>query len=148
MNYNTSNKVTLSSSALITSITDRITSGGYRQRFTGINTLDRVATLEISGRKAKKFLDLREERLQPQSSFFAPALEEEGYPMSGVMNGGAEVQFYKNGQVETATAVVMSSQQTLWSGHPLCFVGSSRLSPKQTFNLIGVDVLPALNRVL
>ncbi len=33
------------------------------------------------------------------------------------MNDGAEVQFYKNGQVETATTVVMSSQQTLWSGH-------------------------------
>ena len=109
MNYG-ANKVTVSSSTLITSGTDRIISGATTT-LTGIN-LDRVASLEIGGTKISDFT----EKTSTAISFSAPALEDGEYPMSGVMNDGAEVQFYKNGQVETATTVVMSSQQTLWSG--------------------------------
>ena len=100
------NKVTVSSSALITSGADRITSGATTT-FTGIN-LDRVASIEIGGSKISEFT----EKTPTAISFSAPALEDGEYPMSGVMNDGAEVQFYKNSLIETVTTVVMSSQQT------------------------------------
>lgn len=64
--------------------------------------------------------------------------------MSGVMNDGAEVQFYKNGQVETTTTVVMSSQQTLWSGHHYVSWDLPDDSPNKTFNLIGMDVFAGI----
>ena len=137
MNYG-ANKVTVSSSALITSGADRITSGATTT-LTGIN-LDRVASLEIGGTKISDFT----EKTSAAISFSAPALEDGEYPMSGVMNDGAEVQFYKNGQVETATTVVMSSQQTLWSGHHYVSWDLPDDSPNKTFNLIGMDVFAGI----
>ena len=132
------NKVTVSSSALITSGADRITSGATTT-FTGIN-LDRVASIEIGGSKISEFT----EKTPMAISFSAPALEDGEYPMSGVMNDGAEVQFYKNSLIETVTTVVMSSQQTLWSGHHYVSWDLPDDSPNKTFNLIGMDVFAGI----
>ena len=132
------NKVTVSSSALITSGADRITSGATTT-FTGIN-LDRVASIEIGGSKISEFT----EKTPTAISFSAPALEDGEYPMSGVMNDGAEVQFYKNSLIETVTTVVMSSQQTLWSGHHYVSWDLPDDSPNKTFNLIGMDVFAGI----
>ena len=132
------NKVTVSSSALITSGADRITSGATTT-FTGIN-LDRVASIEIGGSKISGFT----EKTPTAISFSAPALEDGEYPMSGVMNDGAEVQFYKNSLIETVTTVVMSSQQTLWSGHHYVSWDLPDDSPNKTFNLIGMDVFAGI----
>ena len=132
------NKVTVSSSALITSGADRINSGATTT-FTGIN-LDRVASIEIGGTKISEFT----EKTSTAISFSAPDLEDGEYSMSGVMNDGAEVQFYKNGLVETATTVVISSQQTLWSGHHYVSWDLPDDSPNKTFNLIGMDVFAGI----
>ena len=132
------NKVTVSSSALITSGADRITSGAVTT-LTGIN-LDRVASIEIGGTRISEFT----EKTSTAISFSTPTLEDGEYPMSGVMNDVAEVQFYKNGQVETTTTVVMSSQQTLWSGHHYVSWDLPDESPNKTFNLIGMDVFAGI----
>jgi len=128
------NKVTVSSSALITSGADRITSGATTT-LTGIN-LDRVAAVEIGGTVISGFTGQSSTSL----TFAAPALEDGEYPMSGVMTDGSEVQFYMNGQVVSSVTVVMSSQQTLWSGHHYVSWDLPDDSPNKTFNLIGQDV--------
>lgn len=132
------NKVTVSSSALVTSGADRITSGATTT-LTGIN-LDKVTSIEIGGKKISEFT----EKTSTAISFAAPALQDGEYPMSGTMNNGSELQFYKDGQVMSSTTVVMSSQQTLWSGHHYVSWDLPDDSPNKTFNLIGTDVFAGI----
>lgn len=133
VNYG-ADKVTVSASALITSGADRITAGATTT-ITGIN-LDKVASITIGDIEISKII----EKTPTSLSFTAPSLEDGEYTMSGVMTDGNEVQFYKNGQVESSASVVISSQQTLWSGHHYVSWDMPDDSPNKTFNLIGMDV--------
>lgn len=133
VNYG-ADKVTVSASALITSGADRITAGATTT-ITGIN-LDKVASITIGDIEISEII----EKTPTSLSFTAPSLEDGEYTMSGVMTDGNEVQFYKNGQVESSASVVISSQQTLWSGHHYVSWDMPDDSPNKTFNLIGMDV--------
>lgn len=133
VNYG-ADKVTVSASALITSGADRITAGATTT-ITGIN-LDKVASITIGDIEITEII----EKTPTSLSFTAPSLEDGEYTMSGVMTDGNEVQFYKNGQVESSASVVISSQQTLWSGHHYVSWDMPDDSPNKTFNLIGMDV--------
>lgn len=134
VNYG-ADKVTVSASALITSGADRITAGATTT-ITGIN-LDKVASITIGDIEISEII----EKTPTSLSFTAPSLEDGEYAMSGVMTDGNEVQFYKNGQVESSASVVISSQQTLWSGHHYVSWDMPDDSPNKTFNLIGMDVV-------
>lgn len=132
------NKVTVSSSALVTSGADRITSGAATT-LTGIN-LDKVASIEFGGTTISEFT----EKTSTAISFEAPALDDGEYPMSGTMDDGAVVQFYKNGQVENSAIVVVSSEQTLWSGHHYVSWDEPDDSPNKTFNFISKDIFAGI----
>lgn len=133
VNYG-ADKVTVSASALITSGADRMTAGATAT-INGIN-LDKVASITIGDIEISEII----EKTPTSLSFTAPSLEDGEYAMSGVMTDGNEVQFYKNGQVESSASVVISSQQTLWSGHHYVSWDMPDDSPNKTFNLIGMDV--------
>lgn len=137
VNYG-ADKVTVSASALITSGADRITAGATTT-ITGIN-LDKVASITIGDIEISEII----EKTPTSLSFTAPSLEDGEYTMSGVMTDGNEVQFYKNGQVESSASVVISSQQTLWSGHHYVSWDMPDDSPNKTFNLIGMDVFAGI----
>lgn len=132
------NKVTVSSSALITSGADRLTSNSSSV-LTGIN-LDKVSSLEIGGKTITEFT----EKTSMSLTFVVPALEDGEYPFTGKMTDGNSVTFYKNGKVTDATEVVVSSQQTLWSGHHYVSWDMPDDSPNKTFNLIGKDVFASI----
>lgn len=137
VNYG-ADKVTVSASALITSGADQITAGATTT-ITGIN-LDKVASIKIGDIEIAEII----EKTPTSLSFTAPSLEDGEYTMSGVMTDGNEVQFYKNGQVESSASVVISSQQTLWSGHHYVSWDMPDDSPNKTFNLIGMDVFAGI----
>lgn len=128
VNYG-ADKVTVSASALITSGADRMTAGATAT-INGIN-LDKVASITIGDIEIAEII----EKTPTSLSFTTPSLEDGEYAMSGVMTDGNEVQFYKNGQVESSASVVISSQQTLWSGHHYVSWDMPDDSPNKTFNL-------------
>lgn len=132
------NKVTVSSSALVTSGADRLTANSTSV-LTGIN-LDKVSSLEIGGKTITAFT----EKSALTLAFMTPELEDGEYPLTGKMADGNAVTFYKNGKVIDATAVVISSQQTLWSGHHYVSWDLPDDSPNKTFNLIGKDVFASM----
>lgn len=132
------NKVTVSSAALITSGADRMTANA-QCTLTGIN-LDKVASLEIGGNKIETFA----EKTPLTLTFSVPALEDGEYAISGKMADGNAVTFYKNNSVVDATEVVVSSEQTLWSGHHYVSWDLPDDSPNKTFNLIGKDVFASI----
>lgn len=132
------NKVTVSSSALVTSGADRLTANSTSV-LTGIN-LDKISSLEIGGKKITQFTG----RTSMSIAFVTPDLEDGEYPFTGKMSDGSSVTFYKNGKVIDATEVVISSQQTLWSGHHYVSWDKPDDSPNKTFNLIGKDVFASI----
>ena len=132
------NKVTVSSSALVTSGADRMTSGSVCQ-LTGIN-LDKIASLEIGTNVISSFLEKNANSI----SFAVPSLDDGDYDISGVMNDGSAVLFYKNGNSESSATVVISSQQTLWAGHHYVSWDLPDESPNKTFNMLGMDVFASV----
>lgn len=132
------NKITVSTSALITSGADRMTANSTCV-LTGIN-LDKISSLEIGSKTITDF----SEKSSMSLAFEAPNLEDGEYAFSGKMSNGSTVTFYKNGVITDNTEVVISSQQTLWAGHHYVSWDMPDDSPNKTFNLIGKDVFATI----
>lgn len=130
--------VTVSSSALITSGAERTTSNAA-WTLNGIN-LDKVASLTLGSAVVTEFTAQTASMIQ----FISPSLEDGEYSLTGKMKDGSAVTFYKNNQIVAETSVVVSSQQTLWSGHHYVSWDFPDDNPNKTFNLIGMDVFDSI----
>lgn len=130
--------VTVSSSALITSGAERTTSNAA-WTMNGIN-LDKIASLTLGSAAVTEFTNQTATTIQ----FISPALEDGEYTLTGKMKDGSAVTFYKNNQIVTETNVVVSSQQTLWSGHHYVSWDFPDTNPNKTFNLIGKEVFASI----
>lgn len=130
------NLITVSSSPLITSGADRMTSNSECE-LTGIN-LDKITTLNINGNAMEIVAKV------PNSLIVkCPALDDGEYVLSGTSAAGA-VRFYINGSVVDETSVIVSSEQTLWSGHHYVSWDLDDSSPNKTFNLIAPEVFTSI----
>lgn len=132
------NLVTVSAAALITSGADRLTANATTT-MTGIN-LDQIASLTLGDVTITEFAVKTPAMIQ----FTTPALGDGEYTLIGKMTNGQDVTFFKNKQVVHQTTVVVSSQQTLWSGHHYVSWDYADDHPNKTFNLIGQDVFAAI----
>lgn len=122
------NTVTVSSSPLITSGTDRMTAGSVCT-LTGIN-LDAVSSLTLAGEEIEIVA-----KTSAEIQVKCPMLNDGDYTLSG-----PGVQFFLNGAVVDEATVVVSSEQTLWSGHHYVSWDLDDSDPNKTFNLISADV--------
>lgn len=130
------NLITVSSSPLITSGADRMTSNAVCV-LTGIN-LDKISTLSLGDRQMTI-----EAKTASEIKVMSPSLEDGDYLLSGTSTDG-KIQFYVNGEVVDEVSVVVSSEQTLWSGHHYVSWDLDDSSPNKTFNLIGADVFASI----
>lgn len=130
--------VTVSSSALITSGADRAIANSACV-MTGIN-LDKVASLDFGGTAITQFSVKTATKLQ----FTCPSLTDGEYALTGKMTDGKEVAFFKDKAVVKNTKVIVSSEQTLWSGHHYASWDLPDGNPNKTFNLIGQSVFASL----
>lgn len=122
------NTVTVSSSPLITSGTERMTSGTVCSLI-GIN-LDAVTSLTLGGNELEIVAKTNEE-IQVK----CPVLDDGDYTLAG-----PGVQFFLDGAIVEEATVVVSSQQTLWSGHHYVSWDLDDSDPNKTFNLLGADI--------
>lgn len=130
------NMITVSSSPLITSGADRMTSNSVCV-LTGIN-LDKITSLSLNG-VATEITGKTSTEVQVK----CPSLDDGDYTLTGTSSDGT-VQFYVNGTVVDQTTVVVSSERTLWSGHHYVSWDLDDASPNKTFNLIGPDVFASI----
>lgn len=130
------NTVTVSSAPLVTSGADRMTAGA-RCVLTGIN-LGKIDKLTIGTQ------DLAiAERSDAEITVLCPALADGEYTLAGTAAGGP-VQFFIDGAVRDDATVVVSSEQTLWTGHHYVSWDLPDGDPNKTFNLIGADVFASM----
>lgn len=130
------NTVTVSSSPLITSGADRMTSNA-RSVLTGIN-LDKITDLKLNGQSMEIVGKTASEVVVE-----CPALNDGEYQLTGTASDG-KVRFFINGNILDETMVTVSSEQTLWSGHHYVSWDLDDSSPNKTFNLIAPDVFAAI----
>jgi len=130
--------VTVSSAALVTTGADRGTSNATCI-MTGIN-LDKVASLDFGGTAVSVFAVKNAGRLE----FTCPSLKDGEYTLTGKMTDGKEVTFFTNKEVVNNTKIVISSEQTLWSGHHYVSWDLPDGNPNKTFNLIGQSVFASI----
>lgn len=130
------NTVTVSSSPLVTSGTDRMTAG-TECLLTGIN-LDVVSSLELAGR-AMEIMAKSDHEIRVK----CPVIDDGDYILKGASSTGS-VQFFINGEIVEETSVVVSSEQTLWSGHHYVSWDLDDSNPNKTFNLIATDVFASI----
>lgn len=124
------NMVIVSSSALITAGADRATANAACT-FTGIN-LDKIASIDFGGTTITNFNTKSFNKLQ----FTCPSLSDGEYNFTGKMTDGKEVTFYVADKIVKSTKVIVSSEQTLWSGHHYVSWELPDGNPNKTFNLI------------
>lgn len=130
------NTVTVSSAPLVTSGADRMIAGA-RCVLTGIN-LDKIDKLTLGTQ------DLTiAERSDAEITVLCPALADGEYTLAGTAAGGP-VQFFIDGAVRDDATVVVSSEQTLWTGHHYVSWDLPDGDPNKTFNLIGADVFASM----
>ena len=130
--------VTVTSSSLITEGFDRIAANAT-WKMTGIN-LDKVTSLKIGDATVSDFSAQNATSIQ----LVCPALSDGEYVLSGQMSDGREVTFYSNKQAVTEVHVVISSEQTLWSGHHYVSWDLPDDNPNKKFGLIGKDVFAGI----
>lgn len=130
------NTVTVSSSPLITSGADRMTAGA-KCVLTGIN-LDQISKLSLGGHDLNIVKSSASE-----ITVDCPALEDGEYKLTGVYAQGT-VQFFIEGSVKEESTVIVSSEQTIWSGHHYVSWDLPDDSPNKTFNLISADVFSSM----
>lgn len=130
------NTVTVSSSPLITSGADRMTAG-TKCLLTGIN-LDQISSLAIDGKDL-----VMSSRSDSEITVECPALEDGEYKLVGTSGQGA-VQFFIDGAVKEEATVIVTSEQTLWSGHHYVSWDLPDESPNKTFNLIPAEVFASM----
>lgn len=130
------NTVTVSSSPLITSGADRMTAG-TKCLLTGIN-LDQISSLAIDGKDL-----VMSGRSDSEITVECPALEDGEYKLVGTSGQGA-VQFFIDGAVKEEATVIVTSEQTLWSGHHYVSWDLPDESPNKTFNLIPAEVFASM----
>ena len=130
--------VTVSSAALVTTGADRATANATCV-MTGIN-LDKVASLDFGGTAVTNFAVKTAGRLE----FTCPSLNDGEYTLTGKMTDGKDVTFFANKVVGSSTKIVISSEQTLWSGHHYVSWDFPDGNPNKTFNLIGQSVFASI----
>jgi hypothetical protein len=130
--------VTVSASALVTTGADRATANATCT-MTGIN-LDKVASLDFGGTAVSSFSVKTAGRLE----FTCPSLADGEYTLTGKMTDGKEVTFFANKVVTNNTKIVISSEQTLWTGHHYVSWDFPDGNPNKTFNLIGQNVFASI----
>lgn len=128
--------VTVSSSPLVTSGADRMTSGTICS-LTGIN-LDQISKLTIGSQELEIV-----ERSGSEITVGCPALEDGEYKLTGVSNQGT-VRFFTDGAVKDEAIVVVTSEQTIWTGHHYVSWDLPDDNPNKTFNLIPSDVFSSM----
>ncbi len=130
--------VTVSSAALVTSGTDRVTTNSTWS-MTGIN-LDKIASFDLAGTAITEFTTQTPELIE----FTCPALEDGEYTLTGSMTDGREVSFFINSKIVASANVIISSEQTLWSGHHYVSWELPDGDPNKTFGFIGMDVFAGI----
>lgn len=128
--------VTVSSSPLVTYGADRMTSGTICS-LTGIN-LDQISKLTIGSQEFEIV-----ERSGSEIIVGCPALEDGEYKLTGVSTQGT-VRFFTNGAVKDEAIVVVTSEQTIWTGHHYVSWDLPDDNPNKTFNLIPSDVFSSM----
>ena len=128
--------VTVSSSPLVTSGADRMTSGTICS-LTGIN-LDQISKLTIGSQELEIV-----ERSGSEITVGCPELEDGEYKLTGVSNQGT-VRFFTDGAVKDEAIVVVTSEQTIWTGHHYVSWDLPDDNPNKTFNLIPSDVFSSM----
>lgn len=128
--------VTVSSSPLVTSGADRMTSGTICS-LTGIN-LDQISKLTIGSQELEIV-----GRSGSEITVGCPELEDGEYKLTGVSNQGT-VRFFTDGAVKDEAIVVVTSEQTIWTGHHYVSWDLPDDNPNKTFNLIPSDVFSSM----
>ena len=132
------NKVTVTSDALITAGSERITANS-EWVMTGIN-LNQIESFTFSGQTVSSFIRQSETEI----AFTCPSLEDGEYTLTGRTTSGKEVMFYTTAGNITEQTVVVSSERVLWEGHYYVSWDLPDDNPNKTFNLIGKDVFASI----
>lgn len=130
------NTVTVSSYPLVTSGADRMTAGS-KCVLTGIN-MDNISCLTLDGKELAI-----SDRSASAITIECPQLEDGAYTLAG-KSGQGSVQFFINGTVADEAVVVVTSEQTLWTGHHYVSWDLADDNPNKTFNLIAADVFASM----
>lgn len=132
------NKVTVTSDALITAGSERITANS-EWVMTGIN-LNQIESFTFGGQTVSSFIRQSETEI----AFTCPSLEDGEYTLTGKTTSGKEVMFYTTTGNITKQTVVVSSERVLWEGHHYVSWDLPDDNPNKTFNLIGKDVFASI----
>lgn len=132
------NKVTVTSEALITAGSERITANS-EWVMTGIN-LNQIESFTFGGQTVSSFIRQSETEI----AFTCPSLEDGEYTLTGRTTSGKEVMFYTTAGNITEQTVVVSSERVLWEGHHYVSWDLPDDNPNKTFNLIGKDVFASI----
>ena len=132
------NKVTVTSDALITAGSERITANS-EWVMTGIN-LNQIESFTFGGQIVSSFIRQSETEI----AFTCPSLEDGEYTLTGRTTSGKEVMFYTTAGNITEQTVVVSSERVLWEGHHYVSWDLPDDNPNKTFNLIGKDVFASI----
>lgn len=132
------NKVTVTSDALITAGSERITANS-EWVMTGIN-LNQIESFTFGGQTVSSFIRQSETEI----AFTCPSLEDGEYTLTGRTTSGKEVMFYTTTGNITEQTVVVSSERVLWEGHHYVSWDLPDDNPNKTFNLIGKDVFASI----
>lgn len=132
------NKVTVTSDALITAGSERITANS-EWVMTGIN-LNQIESFTFGGQTISSFIRQSETEI----AFTCPSLEDGEYTLTGRTTSGKEVMFYTTAGNITEQTVVVSSERVLWEGHHYVSWDLPDDNPNKTFNLIGKDVFASI----
>lgn len=132
------NKVTVTSDALITAGSERITANS-EWVMTGIN-LNQIESFTFGGQTVSSFIRQSETEI----AFTCPSLEDGEYTLTGKTTSGKEVMFYTTTGNITEQTVVVSSERVLWEGHHYVSWDLPDDNPNKTFNLIGKDVFASI----
>ena len=132
------NKVTVTSDALITAGSERITANS-EWVMTGIN-LNQIESFTFGGQTVTSFIRQSETEI----AFTCPSLEDGEYTLTGKTTSGKEVMFYTTTGNITEQTVVVSSERVLWEGHHYVSWDLPDDNPNKTFNLIGKDVFASI----
>lgn len=132
------NKVTVTSDALITAGSERITANS-EWVMTGIN-LNQIESFTFGGQTVSSFIRQSETEI----AFTCPSLEDGEYTLTGRTTSEKEVMFYTTAGNITEQTVVVSSERVLWEGHHYVSWDLPDDNPNKTFNLIGKDVFASI----
>ncbi len=131
-------KVIVSSQALITTGAER-TTANVEWNMAGIN-LDKIVSFAIGGSSVTDFINKTSTSIQ----FITPSLEDGEYVLTGLMESGEAITFFKKKQIYTEIDVIVSSRQVLWEGHHYVSWDLPDESPNKTFNLIGQEIFTVI----